>query len=81
MTFFSSIVQSIEDIFQGPRDVVTAAESTVHFYEAIWAELTDGRMWRSLGWLLLGLVLIVLGTAAWLRQQANPASIARQVMA
>lgn len=23
--------------------------------------LTDGKMWRSLGWLLLGLVLIIIG--------------------
>lgn len=27
----------------------------------IWADLTDGQMWRSLGWLLLGVILIFIG--------------------
>lgn len=33
--------------------------------EQIWAGLTDGKMWRSLGWLLLGTVLIIVGAAMW----------------
>lgn len=33
--------------------------------EQIWAGLTDGKMWRSLGWLLLGTLLIVVGAALW----------------
>lgn len=28
---------------------------------AFFATVTDGRMWRSLGWLVLGLVLTVIG--------------------
>jgi hypothetical protein len=27
----------------------------------IWSDLTDGQMWRSLGWLLLGVILIIIG--------------------
>ena len=30
----------------------------------MWANLRDGKLWRSLGWLLLGIILILMG--AWL---------------
>lgn len=30
---------------------------------AFFATITDGRMWRSLGWIVLGLVLVVAGLA------------------
>lgn len=46
--------------------------------EAIWTELTDGRMWRSLGWLILGIVLMLLGVAWWIGPSAarrSPAGI------
>lgn len=33
--------------------------------------LADGTMWRSLGWLLLGIALMVSGVALWLRQSAG----------
>jgi hypothetical protein len=31
-----------------------------------WSELTDGKFWRSLGWLLLGIALMFLGVLWWL---------------
>ena len=35
--------------------------------------LTDWHLWASLGWLLLGLVLIVMGARLWLGKSALPA--------
>ena len=32
---------------------------------AIWANLRDYKMWRSLGWLALGIVLMLLGASMW----------------
>lgn len=32
------------------------------------SDLSDIRLWRSLGWLLLGIVLFILGLALWLRK-------------
>lgn len=46
--------------------------------EGIWTELTDGRMWRSLGWILLGIVLMLAGVAWWIGPSAarrGPAGI------
>jgi uncharacterized membrane protein YccF (DUF307 family) len=40
-------------------------------------KLTDGKMWRSLGWLLLGVLMILAGLALWLGPSAlkmNPIS-------
>jgi hypothetical protein len=31
----------------------------------IWASITDYRMWRSLGWLLLGILLFLIGFVVW----------------
>lgn len=38
--------------------------------QGAWTELTDGRMWRSLGWILLGIVLMLLGVAWWIGPSA-----------
>ena len=37
------------------------------FYHAI----TDGKMWRSVGWLLLGVTLMILGAALWMKGSAS----------
>lgn len=34
---------------------------------AFFAALTDGRMWRSLGWLFLGVVSMAFGLRLWLK--------------
>ena len=46
----------------------------VGVFEAAWTMLTDGKMWRSLGWLLLGIVLMLLGVALWIGPSAERAS-------
>ena len=40
--------------------------------EAFFDTISDGKMWRSVGWLLLGLVLTVFGIRLWLGKSALP---------
>lgn len=42
---------------------VSTFEDTAHALSAIYTKLTDGKMWRSLGWLLLGVLLVFIGLA------------------
>lgn len=45
----------------------------------IWAAATDGKFWRSLGWLLLGVALMFLGVSWWIGPSAarmGPAGVA-----
>lgn len=37
----------------------------INVIEGVWAGITDGKLWRSLGWLLLGIVLMLLGVILW----------------
>ena len=46
-----------------------AFTSVQNALSGIYDKLTDGKMWRSLGWLLLGIILMVLGTALLLKEQ------------
>lgn len=44
--------------------------------------LTDGKMWRSLGWLLLGILLMMAGVALWIGPSAarrSPLGVLRDV--
>ena len=45
---------------------------------AVWANVRDGKMWRSLGWLLLGVLLILMGALILARTQAE--GIARSIV-
>lgn len=36
--------------------------------EAFYKVLTDGKMWRSLGWILLGLMLLIGGIVLWMKK-------------
>ena len=38
--------------------------------EAFFGALTDGKMWRSLGWVLLGIVLMLFGVLLWIGPSA-----------
>lgn len=35
--------------------------------------VTDGTMWRSLGWLLLGVIMMFAGLALWTKTEVIPA--------
>jgi len=53
----------------------------ISIVEGIWTQLTDGRMWRSLGWLLLGIVLMLLAVGWWIGPSAarrSPAGLAAE---
>lgn len=41
---------------------------------AFYRKVTDGKMWRSLGWLLLGIALIIAGLVLWIGPGAVKAS-------
>lgn len=43
--------------------------SIEHALSAFYDVLTNGKMWRSLGWLILGVLLMVAGIALFLRKQ------------
>lgn len=47
---------------------------TASALSAFYDKVTDGKMWRSLGWLVLGVVLIVIGLVLWLGPAAVKAS-------
>ena len=48
----------------------TSAGQFLSLTEGIWASLTDGKLWRSLGWLALGIALMFLGVSWWLGPSA-----------
>jgi hypothetical protein len=50
---------------------VSAAAGTGTVIEGIWAGLSDYKMWRSLGWILLGIVLMLLGALMLARESAG----------
>lgn len=67
---WDSIVSAIQGIISLPNDAGKAAG----ILGEAWATITDFRMWRSLGWLLLGILLIVLGFVIWNRQALGQAA-------
>lgn len=38
---------------------------------AFFATITNGKMWRSLGWILLGLLMTILGAALLIRPKVS----------
>lgn len=64
--------QQVGSAVQGPW------QGFITLVEAIWAGATDGKFWRSFGWLILGIVLMFLGIAWWIGPSAarrSPAGI------
>jgi hypothetical protein len=39
-----------------------------HFIGVFVTDITDIAMWRSLGWIALGAVLVIIGIIMWLKQ-------------
>jgi hypothetical protein len=67
----------------GAPNVSTPWGAITGLIEGIWADATNGKMWRSLGWILLGIVLMLLGVGWWIGPSAarmSPAgAVARQL--
>jgi len=53
---------------EGAGGAVSALNDTLSFTKAVWLNISDFRMWRSLGWLLLGLLLMIVGFVMWNRK-------------
>lgn len=47
---------------------ISALSDTLSFSKAVWLNISDYRMWRSLGWLLLGILLMIVGFVVWNRK-------------
>lgn len=50
-----------------PTTFSSVQNSLTGFYDV----LTNGKMWRSLGWLLLGVLLMIAGLSLWLKGQVG----------
>lgn len=46
----------------------------VNLAKVVWLNVSDFRMWRSLGWLLLGIFLLILGFVVWNRKSIQAAT-------
>ncbi len=55
----SGDVASASKAIAGPAGIAT-------IFEAIWSQLTNAKTWKSLGWLLLGVMLMLIGLYLWL---------------
>jgi hypothetical protein len=53
------------------KAAVAAGAGEVTTIQAIWAQLTNAKMWKSLGWLLLGIVLMAGGVLLWIGPSAE----------
>lgn len=83
MSWWSDVVLAIESAMGGESNVLKTAgpaEATVPSgpiaglvtaIEAIWAGATDGKFWRSLGWIILGIMLMLVGVLLWIGPSAE----------
>ena len=55
---------------------VNAIQDGAGVAKVVWANVSDYRMWRSLGWLILGILLLVLGLVLWNRKALGTAAAA-----
>jgi hypothetical protein len=62
----TSVTQGVENQ-AGGATFVDVAHALAAFYDKI----TDYKMWRSVGWLMLGLVLMIVGLALLLRRTVS----------
>ena len=77
---FSEGVETGKKAVEGVGDALDAGGAmsaigdTVNFSKAVWLNVSDYRMWRSLGWLLLGILLMVIGFMVWNRKALESAA-------
>ena len=91
MSWWSDLVLAVESAQGGESNVInTSGPATASVpaplsgittvIEGIWAGITDGKLWRSLGWIILGVVLMLMGAASWIGMSKNPVAIARKAV-
>lgn len=83
MSFWSDLVGdlvkfgafgALGDTAQETSQVVGGWGALAGVISGIWTELKDGRMWRSLGWLVLGVIVMLLSVLWWIGPSAGRAS-------
>jgi hypothetical protein len=85
-----SVWSDIADLIQGVQGTATPAEQAQlagstpatlasggvgDDLAAFFADLTDKKTWISLGWLALGILLLFLGAALWLKKEGALPSV------
>ena len=58
------IISMFSTIMDTPHAIAAAATSM----EKFWKTLTDKYMWRSLGWIIIGLIILVAGILSWMKK-------------
>ena len=78
MSWWTDLVLAVESAMGGESNVTQTSgpavaqvpagpiAGLVTVIEGVWAGITDGKFWRSLGWLLLGITLMLLGVLWWI---------------
>lgn len=73
----NAAIPAIQQSSPAPGEVAQnfpVVSSVTNALSTIYDNFTDVKMWRSLGWLLLGILLIISGLALWLGPTAFKAS-------
>jgi hypothetical protein len=58
----------------GDKGAVNDLTDSLSVTKVIWASLSDYRMWRSLGWIVLGILLMIIGFLVWNRSAVEAAA-------
>jgi len=72
------ILGTIDNLLTSGTTAASDAAGMFGSAAAFMEALTDGRMWRSLGWLVAGLVLIIMGFVLWVKGDLAPPVRPRQ---
>lgn len=59
---------SLINTLTGILTIPDQAGKAVAFGATVWATLSDYRMWRSIAWIALGVLVAILGLAVWNRK-------------
>lgn len=74
----SGFLNAIDNLLTSGTTATADAAGMFGSAAAFMEALTDGRMWRSLGWLVAGLLLVILGFTLWIRGDLAPPVRPRQ---
>lgn len=55
-------------------NLLSGIDSLGATFEAAYDDITDGKLWRSLGWIVLGILLVIAGLYLWVRTSKAYAS-------
>jgi len=89
MSWWSDLVEVVSGTLGGESNITNPSGPVVNdaaskigmisVIEGIWAGLTDGKLWRSFGWIILGIVLMLTGAIMWV-VQGKTGQIAKAVL-